>query len=120
MNDPLMRKWKVPLTMAGLLALWLLMGALITPVQAAVRAQSVPIDTTSAEGLSKLADVLQTSLLVVVLLVIVLMLWRAYQAKVDELHELQTKHIEWLQSLMFQRVSTPAFSDILSKAGAPS
>jgi hypothetical protein len=98
-----MRTFTLVLALVTLFTLWIIFPALASSARSAPLAQSVPVDTTGIENLGKLADVLQTSLLVVVLLTIVILLWRAYQSKVDELAALQRKQIEWYQTLFLQR-----------------
>ena len=77
-------------------------GVLVAAIP--VLAQSVPSSAVPQEvlNLKSLVDLLQTSLLVVVLLVIVWLLWGAYVAEVKVRLELQNKQIEWLQMMIAQ------------------
>lgn len=82
-----------------------LMAMVFHPVVAsdfvAQAAPNSPVGT--ASDLAQVKDLLQTSLLNVVLLGASWFLWRAYQFKADALAELQQKQIEWLQTVWLQQ-----------------
>lgn len=101
----------------------LLVALIYIPVSASgVAAQAQPNSpVTVASDLAQVKDLLQTSLLNVVLLGAAWFLWRAYQAKADALADLQQKHIDWLQTVWLQQQRpggvVPKFPEVAEVAG---